>query len=983
MLKLLKGIAALTGLTLMVVGVPWLLLTVAGNPIPSWDTVSGLLTHPDYGGSFLMGNLLPIIAWVAWASFVFSLLTVIPSAFHGIQPPQIRGLAIQQKTASALLGAIIVMFAGFAGAGAATAAEPTAPSASHSVSTQQAPKTITQAVAAQTPHGPATKSLTVHEGDSLWGLAESNLGDGERYPELFDASKGIVQADGQTMSNPDLIQPGWKINVPTMAAPSPAPAQPSPAQAPVQEPATQMPQGPAGEAAAAPAADTPAVTPAQDHAQGQMAATTPTEQPAADATASAQTAPTDASDSSADEEPIADMFDVRTVGGIGGLLAASILGVLGIRRFQQRRRRKVGERISMPAPEITSTELELRAVENPKGVDDIDKALRYLAAWARENDEHLPKLFALRLSPTNVELYLDEPAELPAPFTMTVPDKTAWVVDPDDIPAFDPRPTAPYPGLVTLGQDASDGHILVDVEQIGSLNISGPNKEITEGALTALAVELACSQWADDLQVTVVGFAPELADAFKTGRVQHLDDVRALMSSLRGRARAYSRTFKDLGVDDIAHARVVADTDTWTPEIVLLNELPDEETCKELAALIERVPRVGIAAITNGQLSGDWALRIEKDFSATLSPAGIPIQAQVIMGKNYEQIVQTLAVAEQEAVAAKAAPSDARDKAPAPQTPIEPEGSPNQDPDPIQAPIEVNAESEGPDETLPLPAEEQPAAAAAGSEAPSHEVITATELPDTDHPMIRVLGSVRVEGAKGIEPRTAKASYVAGCSAIATFLVLHPGATRAELHHAIWPNERHDDQKNAQKRNQYVSRTRRWLGTDDEGENYLPVVSADSHALLDHVTSDWHLWKALVGDDYRTTSTADLAAAMGLVNGQPFTAAPAKWFSFSDLDKQDMISEIVDVAHELTERALLAGDVAMARNASTKACIVDPASEIPVRDRLRTEAMAKDWESFDKVSEDLTARLAEMEDEPEDETAELIDQLRGRLRLAS
>ena len=45
--------------------------------------------------------------------------------------------------------------------------------------------------------------------------------------------------------------------------------------------------------------------------------------------------------------------------------------------------------------------------------------------------------------------------------------------------------------------------------------------------------------------------------------------------------------------------------------------------------------------------------------------------------------------------------------------------------------------------------------------------------------------------------------------------------------------------------------------------------------------------------------------------------------------------------------------------------------------------MAKDWDSFDKVSEDLTARLAEMEDEPEDETAELIDQLRGRLRLAS
>ncbi|GAT88809.1 hypothetical protein CVCC1112_3468 [Paenarthrobacter nicotinovorans] len=57
----------------------------------------------------------------------------------------------------------------------------------------------------------------------------------------------------------------------------------------------------------------------------------------------------------------------RTVGRVGGLLAASVLSVLGIRRFQQRRRRKVGERISMPSLEFTSTELELRAVENPKG----------------------------------------------------------------------------------------------------------------------------------------------------------------------------------------------------------------------------------------------------------------------------------------------------------------------------------------------------------------------------------------------------------------------------------------------------------------------------------------------------------------------------------------------------------------------------------------------------------------------------------------
>lgn len=977
MLKLLKGLAALAGLAVIVVGVPLLLLTVAGNPVPSWDTVAGLFTRPDYGGAFLMGNLLPIVAWIAWGSFVFSLLTVLPSAIRGVKPPQIRGLAIQQKTASALLGAVIVMFGGLAGAGAATAAEPAAPAYSQSASTHQAPPTIAPGGSLQSTQasaGVVMKSITVHEGDTLWSLAETKLGDGEKYTELFEASKGVVQADGQVMSDPDLIQPGWTVNVPTMASS----AQPQPAPAPVPAPAPEIEsQTPAAQNAADGGAGAEAASPAQAQ-KGEVKEAGPSEQPASDAAAPVQNPSEESSDGSSDEEPIADMFEVRTVGGIGGLLAASILGVLGIRRYQQRRRRKVGQRISMPAPEITSTELELRAVENPKGVDDIDKALRYLAAWARENDERLPKLFALRLSPTNVELYLDEPAQLPAPFSMTVPDRTAWVVDPDDIPAFDPRPTAPYPGLVTLGQDASDGHILVDVEQIGSLNISGPNREVTEGALTALAVELACSQWADDLQVTVVGFAPELAAAFKTGRVQHLEDVRALMSSLRGRARAYSRAFKDLGVDDISHARVAADTDTWTPEVVLLNELPDEETCKELAALIERVPRVGIAAITNGQLSGDWALQIEKDFSAVLSPAGIPIQAQVIMGKNYEQIVQTLAVTEMEAVPRKT-DNEARDT-----TSPDAETAATEElaaPDRAETPVQVAAGDEGTVEqtaTEELPAAQEPLE----GEASAHETIIATELAATAHPMIRVLGPVRIDGTRGIEPRTAKASYVAGCSAIVTFLALHPGATREELHHAIWPNERHDDEKNAKKRNQYISRTRRWLGSDDEGDAYLPVVSGNSHVLLDHVSSDWALWRNLVGADYRTATTADLAAAIGLVTGQPFTAAPARWFSFSDLDKDDMISEIVDVAHELTERALLAGDVAMARNAAIKACIVDPASEIPVRDRLRAEAMAKDWAAFDKVTEDLTSRLAE-EDEPDEETAVLIDQLRGHLRLAS
>jgi LysM repeat protein len=85
-------------------------------------------------------------------------------------------------------------------------------------------------------------SHKVVSGDTLSGIAQAALGNGNRYPEIFELNKAKIQADGRHISDPDLILVGWTLDLPTGAAPkaaaAPAPA-PAAAPKPVQQSTTQ------------------------------------------------------------------------------------------------------------------------------------------------------------------------------------------------------------------------------------------------------------------------------------------------------------------------------------------------------------------------------------------------------------------------------------------------------------------------------------------------------------------------------------------------------------------------------------------------------------------------------------------------------------------------------------------------------------------------------------------------------------------------
>jgi nucleoid-associated protein YgaU len=354
------------------------------------------------------------------------------------------------------------------------------------------------------PAGEPVGAVVVEPGDTLWEIAQDQLGDGSRYPEIAAASAHLVQHDGARLTDPDLIRPGWTLTVPGM----PAPAGQPPALTP--PPAARTPAADGAGAVAPAAPDRPG--PWQAAGQGDRAVTATTT-PSSAATPTPTPTPSQAGNDveQPTDQDAGDMDSVRTATGVGALLAAGLLGLLAAKRARQQRRRRPGQRIAMPPPDLTRAELDLRLVEDPDALARVGQALRTLSVLLSEAGRALPDLRLVRLADQDLELYLAEPGGLPAPFAGTA-DPTVWTL-PADAPLLSAAELAavpsPYPSLVTVGHDLDGAHVLLDLEHVGALAVDGDH-DSSVAVLAAIAAELATSTWAEDLQVTLVGCLPAL-----------------------------------------------------------------------------------------------------------------------------------------------------------------------------------------------------------------------------------------------------------------------------------------------------------------------------------------------------------------------------------------------------------------------------------------------------------------------------------------
>ena len=190
-------------------------------------------------------------------------------------------------------------------------------------------------------------------------------------------------------------------------------------------------------------------------------------------------------------------------------------------------------------------------------------------------------------------------------------------------------------------------------------------------------------------------------------------------------------------------------------------------------------------------------------------------------------------------------------------------------------------------------------------------------------PRVLVLGEVLVENAHG----RCESTRIGRLAETAAFVLLNPGSRPSELQGALWPGRR----SNPQTCRQMISRARTWLGRTDAGEPYL-MTFAESEGRLRlraEVGSDWADFQRLADLGLADPEdTEHLTAALALVRGRPFGAVASRELPWADLHINEMISLIGDVAHALAVRHERAGRRSAARDAALRGLRTESESEV-------------------------------------------------------
>ncbi len=223
-----RGVLALLGILAVLVVIPTALWTLGGNPLPtSIPPVDQLwqMATTDTDGTLFLGTL-KLLGWAGWLSLAVPLLIDVVASLLRLPKPHLPGLTWQQGRAAALTGAVAAMVT-VGAAGAATAA-PATPTSTPATPVAAAATHTLAPTPTSGPHAP--RQVIVERGDTLYGIAQDELGDGDRYPELFEATKSTTQPDGRHLHSPSRIYPGDRIVIPTIthapAAPPPPPPPP-------------------------------------------------------------------------------------------------------------------------------------------------------------------------------------------------------------------------------------------------------------------------------------------------------------------------------------------------------------------------------------------------------------------------------------------------------------------------------------------------------------------------------------------------------------------------------------------------------------------------------------------------------------------------------------------------------------------------------------------------------------------------------------
>jgi hypothetical protein len=515
---------------------------------------------------------------------------------------------------------------------------------------------------------------------------------------------------------------------------------------------------------------------------------------------------------------------------------------------------------------------------------------------------------------------------------------------------------------------------MVNLELLGSLIVRG-DRSTGEGVLRALALELATSRWAEEFELTLVGFGAELE---RFPRVHTDGDVPAVVQDLCRRQISTRARLRSAGFGSVAEARAMTRTDRWEPLVVICGPTVADDEVDQLVDAGAH-PDLGMVVVGPGSggdgSRGDGSGGHSPDTDSPTAdssdgdPSGVdrsaPPSGAVVWTSDHEGATldllktvveaQTVEADELAAVDALLRTASSREPAlvseePYVHLPV---------PLPRVAAPEPTAHRPGtvpgpPGPPDPGPAEDQvgttpstPASPGPGQRGSPEERLAAALAPWREQPGlvdVAVLGPIDIRGA-------AREFTRAWARELVVYLAMHPsGASNDTWATALWP----DRLMAPSSLHSTASVARRALGHDAQGNDHLPR----GHGRLvlgPSVRTDWAQFVALADSD----DPVLWRAALSLVRGRPFDGLRSSDWPILEGIAPSIESSIVDLAGRLSGACLRAGDPRGAEWAARQGLVVSPYDERLYRMLLRAADAAGNPAGVEAVMDELVSLVAD------------------------
>ncbi|MGW7685978.1 hypothetical protein ACWGID_34855 [Kribbella sp. NPDC054772] len=700
----LKGFVALLAILAIVGGVPYVLLRFFGTPwpdsIPSRDVLFSELSIQTVLG------IIAFFIWVAWLHFVVCLIAeaVAEIKGHGLSPRVPLGGG-SQALARRLIGTVVLIAAG-AGvslpvASAVTTSGPAAPTA---VTTRHGNEETSASQFRQTEpaskvlagHGKTTTGVRTnhdHKGqvikytevrppqgrnyDCLWDIAERYLGEGRRYKEIYDLNKNKLQPDGRRLTNPDLILPGWQVRLPGDAkGPGVHTVRVS-----IDDHTTKTPVTPKVENRTVARPSTKTTAEAKPAAPGRFseksiergssvgigsAKNDPgaknvkpgepgvTVEPHAPGTGQNEHGePIGGGTQLPDPVPVAvdeGGFSLKDAGiyGFGATLLAAGLAIA------LKRRRGWAQGPGPKAAGHRQTEVGLRLAADVPTAQFVDNSLRKLGADMTQLQRPMPKVVAALVTDRALTLVLDPYEAQPAPPGpwQAIAEGTRWTLRRAYGPSSEVNAPAPYPTLVTVGQNADGATVLIDLDTANGIVAFGGVGNASRDVVGSLAVELATNLWSEGAHISMVGFGDDLSSLAPT-RLSYWVRLDDAMGEVARRTEAQVQACQRRNVGSVAEARMShPDAALWGAEIIFVSAPPSPEEQDQLNRLAADTKRSIAVVVVGDVLNSPWRFVVDEKNQAVCRLLGLEVDAHSV---NPEQFADLVALFD-------AAETDARDK---------------------------------------------------------------------------------------------------------------------------------------------------------------------------------------------------------------------------------------------------------------------------------------------------------------------------------